>query len=635
MTDPRMTRHRPVPPPAGVEQNYQLDPPCERPERIIRILKRLDELEKSLARGGKQKTQPSFLRLPCVPVSRDTVTLVHPGKYFDELRNTCNLSDDELHALTLQKLDDDDVYFHNDTFLAATLACGGVVGCVDAVLGGGSSNSSNIGERASEAALSDDDAGTESPRDISSFCPEEDRQTKSVRSLAIVRPPGHHACQSHAMGFCFLNSVAVAAKHALATYSSKCKRVLILDWDIHHGNGTQDLTFDDPNILYVSLHRFAKNGYYFFPGTGKSSEVGFGEAEGSNLNIAWECSDVGNTEYAAAFSELILPLVSAFDPSLIMVSCGFDAAKGDLIGDCSLSPDMYHCMTKALLETAGVRVPTVVALEGGYNLDVIANCCEAVALALLDKSFDDRVGVGAKTAAVLQESGNTRNQSTPKRLAELDRKEVPLSSDSISDIGGDQLEDISMSLIDFQDPSSSSFNESTLMESMQHLVGDGDESDTGGIDGDDKDGSGSASSSDIDSSPRQLKVVDEDTSLNASNEGILPNRITHQPLPTAASKERLRAGRVVLSSLWNCDAPSPRMKGMGAKNTAIRNINQSIGAIRSTRRWRNPSLLPVKEILHQNDAVPIMQTRSRRGYRVDPDQAVAEMNQSMGEVSLG
>jgi len=575
-----MTRHRPVPPPAGVEQNYQLDPPCERPERIIRILKRLDELEKSLARGGKQKTQPSFLRLPCVPVSRDTVTLVHPGKYFDELRNTCNLSDDELHALTLQKLDDDDVYFHNDTFLAATLACGGVVGCVDAVLGGGSSNSSNIGERASEAALSDDDAGTESPRDISSFCPEEDRQTKSVRSLAIVRPPGHHACQSHAMGFCFLNSVAVAAKHALATYSSKCKRVLILDWDIHHGNGTQDLTFDDPNILYV-------------------------------------------------------PLVSAFDPSLIMVSCGFDAAKGDLIGDCSLSPDMYHCMTKALLETAGVRVPTVVALEGGYNLDVIANCCEAVALALLDKSFDDRVGVGAKTAAVLQESGNTRSQSTPKRLAELDRKEVPLSSDSISDIGGDQLEDISMSLIDFQDPSSSSFNESTLMESMQHLVGDGDESDTGGIDGDDKDGSGSASSSDIDSSPRQLKVVDEDTSLNASNEGILPNRITHQPLPSAASKERLRAGRVVLSSLWNCDAPSPRMKGMGAKNTAIRNINQSIGAIRSTRRWRNASLLPVKEILHQNDAVPIMQTRSRRGYRVDPDQAVAEMNQSMGEVSLG
>lgn len=184
------------------------------------------------------------------------------------------------------------------------------------------------------------------------------------------------------LGFCYFNSVAVAAKHAIAT--NRAKRVLILDWDIHHGNGTQDLTYDDSNIMYISLHRYAERGEYFFPGTGKHNQV----ADGTNVNIAWTSGKMGNVEYAAAFSELILPLVADWTPDLFLVSCGFDAAKGDLIGDCELTPDIYYCMTRSLLEVCGNDKPLVVALEGGYNINVIAKCMEGVALALLDEPWD-------------------------------------------------------------------------------------------------------------------------------------------------------------------------------------------------------------------------------------------------------
>jgi histone deacetylase 6 len=172
--------------------------------------------------------------------------------------------------------------------------------------------------------------------------------------------------------------VAVAAKHAIATH--RAKRVLILDWDIHHGNGTQDLTFDDSKIMYISLHRF---GGHFFPGTGKPAEV----SNGTNCNIAFTSSRMGNVEYAAAFSELILPLIAEWSPDLYIISCGLDAAKGDLIGDCELTPDLYYCMTRSLLQIGGNDIPMMVALEGGYNLSVIGKCMEGVALALLDEPW--------------------------------------------------------------------------------------------------------------------------------------------------------------------------------------------------------------------------------------------------------
>ena len=197
-------------------------------------------------------------------------------------------------------------------------------------------------------------------------------------------------CTHAFAGFCFFNSVAVAAKHAIK--EGRAKKVAIIDYDIHHGNGTQELIYDDPNILFISLHRYStKSNDKFFPGTGASKEIGSEQSLGTNLNIAWKSMAMGNTEYAMALSELVLPVLSAFDPNLVIVSSGFDAAEGDLIGDCSLSPSMFHSMTRCILETVGVNTPVVVALEGGYNIDVTSSCMEAVALALIDEDWSDEM----------------------------------------------------------------------------------------------------------------------------------------------------------------------------------------------------------------------------------------------------
>jgi len=137
------------------------------------------------------------------------------------------------------------------------------------------------------------------------------------------------------------------------------------------GNGIQDITYDDTSIFYLSLHRGcfgANQKEWFYPGTGKHSEVGRGGGSGCNLNIAFGKGGIGNTHYAAAFTEAVLPVLSSFQPDLIICAAGFDAADGDLLGDCCLSPSMYYIMTKSLFETCGSDIPLVMALEGGYNL---------------------------------------------------------------------------------------------------------------------------------------------------------------------------------------------------------------------------------------------------------------------------
>ena len=166
--------------------------------------------------------------------------------------------------------------------------------------------------------------------------------------------------------------------------------MFILDWDIHHGNGIQDLTYDDPNIMYVSIHRGPgrQDRNWFYPGTGFPNECGKGDGVGTNINILWNQGGMANVEYSAAFTEAVLPALQGYQPDLILIACGLDAAKGDLLGDCGLTPDMYYTMTQSLLDVAGTNVPIVAVLEGGYNLDVCAACMEQVALALLDEPSD-------------------------------------------------------------------------------------------------------------------------------------------------------------------------------------------------------------------------------------------------------
>jgi histone deacetylase 6 len=192
--------------------------------------------------------------------------------------------------------------------------------------------------------------------------------------LALVRPPGHHAEADRAMGFCLFNNVAVAAA---AARRAGARRVLIVDWDLHHGNGTQHSFWDDADVFYFSTHQ-----YPFYPGTGSIEEVGGPHARGRTVNVPFPAG-CGDAEHLAAFDRVLLPLARRFEPDLVLVSCGFDAAAGDPLGSMEISPGGYAAMTRRLQELAHGRV--VLALEGGYNFTAIARSAEACLRVLLDE----------------------------------------------------------------------------------------------------------------------------------------------------------------------------------------------------------------------------------------------------------
>jgi acetoin utilization deacetylase AcuC-like enzyme len=186
-------------------------------------------------------------------------------------------------------------------------------------------------------------------------------QGKETLGLALPRPPGHHALPDRAMGFCLLNNVAVAAAHARALGAP---RVAIVDFDVHHGNGTQEMFYRDPSVLYVSLHQFP-----FYPGTGTAEETGAGEGVGATVNVPLGAGS-GDAEYRAAFERIVLPVLEQFAPSLVLVSAGFDAAARDPLAEMRLSPAAFGYMTQELrgvaARSAGGRLGLV--LEGGYDL---------------------------------------------------------------------------------------------------------------------------------------------------------------------------------------------------------------------------------------------------------------------------
>ncbi len=182
------------------------------------------------------------------------------------------------------------------------------------------------------------------------------------RAFCAVRPPGHHAERDHAMGFCLFNNVAVGAALALAR---GLERVLIVDFDVHHGNGTQAMFWDDPRVLYVSSHE-----YPFYPGTGAPQEVGEGRGSGFTINLALPAG-CGDAEYAALYRDVVVPIGRSYDPQLVLVSAGFDPHVDDPLAGMRLTAAGFGEVMAACLEAAGgARV--VVALEGGYDLDGIA-----------------------------------------------------------------------------------------------------------------------------------------------------------------------------------------------------------------------------------------------------------------------
>ncbi|CAI2357705.1 unnamed protein product [Caenorhabditis sp. 36 PRJEB53466] len=204
--------------------------------------------------------------------------------------------------------------------------------------------------------------------------------------FACIRPPGHHAEHEQAMGFCFFNNVAVAAKALQLKYPSQCARIAIVDWDVHHGNGTQLSFDDDPNVLYLSLHRH-DNGN-FFPGTGSVTEVGKNAGKGFTVNVPFSGDVMRDADYLAAWRTVVEPVLGSYRPDFILVSAGFDATHGhpNALGGYEISPEMFGYMTKSLLSYANGKV--VLALEGGYDLTSISQAAEQCVQALIGESDD-------------------------------------------------------------------------------------------------------------------------------------------------------------------------------------------------------------------------------------------------------
>jgi acetoin utilization deacetylase AcuC-like enzyme len=185
---------------------------------------------------------------------------------------------------------------------------------------------------------------------------------EAPRAFVLARPPGHHATRGRAMGFCLINSIAVAAQSAI---NRGMERVAIIDWDVHHGNGTEAIFAARPDVLFCSVHQF---GYGFYPGTGRAEDVGQGAGEGFTLNVPLPAgSDDG--AYERVFADLFAPRVEAFQPELILVSAGYDAHRDDLLGGMRVTEAGFEMMTRAVLDWAnrfaGDRI--VAILEGGYD----------------------------------------------------------------------------------------------------------------------------------------------------------------------------------------------------------------------------------------------------------------------------
>ena len=203
------------------------------------------------------------------------------------------------------------------------------------------------------------------------------RATEAVMSgeitsaFALVRPPGHHATSQRAMGFCLFNNVAITAKYILATY--KLDRILIIDFDVHHGNGTQEIFYDNPQVLYISTHQ-----YPFYPGTGNIEEIGFGEAKGTTINIPLP-SGCGDNEYLSVFEQIIVPAVKRFNPQFMLISAGYDPHWADELALMQVSTSSFAQIAKITQELSAELCNNrlVFILEGGYNLNALATSVKA------------------------------------------------------------------------------------------------------------------------------------------------------------------------------------------------------------------------------------------------------------------
>lgn len=289
---------------------HETGPHPESADRIVPAARRLNLLAMHMG----------CMRPSWKPASLESLQLIHKGEYIESVERQSSGGGGQL---------DPDTVVSSRSYEVALMAAGAVSDAVDQVL-----------------------------------------HTDERQAFCLIRPPGHHALADRAMGFCLFNNVALGARLAIAQHG--LERVLIVDWDVHHGNGTQDMFWEDPQVGFLSIHR-----YPFYPGTGAADETGSGPGLGTKLNVP-VAFGTPRKEFLDHFERALEQISSRMQPELILISAGFDAHRLDPIGSLGLESEDFGPMTRQVLEVAqqyaGGRVVSV--LEGGYNPDAVAQCVD-------------------------------------------------------------------------------------------------------------------------------------------------------------------------------------------------------------------------------------------------------------------
>ncbi|XP_023647151.1 polyamine deacetylase HDAC10 isoform X2 [Paramormyrops kingsleyae] len=306
-----------------------VDPICkiEVPERLV----------VSYAALQKAGLTQRCVALPVREATDEDILLAHSTEYLEAVKKTPYMTLEELMTFAVPY---GDVYFHPNIYHCAKLAIGATLNLVDAVMTG-----------------------------------------KVRNGIALVRPPGHHSQRSTANGFCIFNNVAIGTLYAKKKYN--VRRVLIVDWDIHHGQGLQYCFEEDPDVLYFSWHRYEHQ--KFWPNLRESDydSVGKGRGAGFNINLPWNKVGMDSNDYLSVFFHVLLPVAYEFNPELVMLSAGFDSAIGDPEGEMCATPEIFGHLTHLLMSLAGGRLCAV--LEGGYNLTSLPqSVCQTVQTLLGD-----------------------------------------------------------------------------------------------------------------------------------------------------------------------------------------------------------------------------------------------------------